>query len=85
MTIYRYAARDGIMDRGALFLSVQAGLLGLWVLIAVAIACSPKLALYETADRTARSFVSCEPAGAALPGGLLRCTVEAAAASGRDI
>ncbi|MFP6749176.1 MAG: hypothetical protein VCD66_16450 [Alphaproteobacteria bacterium] len=84
MTIYRYAARDGIIDRGALFQSVQAGLLGLWVLIAVAIACSPTLALVGGMDQTARSVVSCEPAGPALPGGLLRCTVEPAA-SVRDI
>jgi hypothetical protein len=85
MTIYRYAARNGIIDRGALFPSVQAGLLGLWVLIAVAIACSPNLAWLGGADQTPRSFVSCEPAGADLPGGLLRCTVEPAAATVRDI
>ena len=37
-----------------------------WVLIAVAIACSPNLAWLGGADQTPRSFVSCEPAGPAL-------------------
>ncbi len=86
MTIYRYTVRDGIIDRDALFPAVLAGLLGLWALIAIAISCGPKLAAYEAADQTAKSFVSCEPAGAALPGGLLRCTFEpAAGASAQDI
>lgn len=79
MTIFRYSAQSAAYDRGALFPLLMAGLLGLWALIAIAIASSPKLAAIEEDHRAAGSYVSCQPAGAeaiGTPGQLLRCTVE---------
>ena len=90
MTIFRYSAQAAIYDRGALFPFIMMGLLGLWAMIALAIACNPKLAMVETVDPGAASYVSCQPANAQpskAPGQLLRCTVEpiAPGSPGRDI
>ncbi|NQV61679.1 MAG: hypothetical protein HQ502_18580 [Alphaproteobacteria bacterium] len=90
MTIFRYSAQAGTYDRGVLFPFIMAGLLGLWALIAVAIACHPKLAAVDAAGTGAAAYVSCQPANALAsraPGQLLRCTIDpvAAAAPGRDI
>ncbi len=90
MTVFRYAARAASYNpydphaRGALFPLVLAGLLGLWALIAMAIACNPKL-VAESESQAKASYVSCEPAGSRRPGQLLRCTVEAPATAARDI
>ena len=90
MTVFRYAARAASYNpydphaRGALFPLVLAGLLGLWALIAMAIACNPKL-VAEGESQAGASYVSCEPAGNRQPGQLLRCTVEAPAPAARDI
>jgi len=88
MTIFRYSAQAGTYDRGAWFPFIMAGLLGLWALIAMAIACGPKLAALDAASPRAVEYVSCQPANAEasrLPGQLLRCTVEPNRATGRDI
>ena len=86
MSIYRYSARAVLYEQGALFPAVLAGLLGLWALIAMAVACNPKL-VAEAENQAAVSYVSCEPAEAGQlgqPGQLLRCIVEPAAKP-RDI
>ncbi|MBT3534549.1 MAG: hypothetical protein HN478_11775 [Rhodospirillaceae bacterium] len=85
MTIYRYAARAGILDRDTLFPGVMVGLLALWALIAVAISCGPKLAAVEDESQAAKAFVSCEPTEDRAPGQLLRCVVEADTIKLRDI
>ena len=67
---------------------VMAGLLGLWVLIAMAIACSPKLAAIELENTGAAAYVSCRPAGSQVslaPGQLLRCEVDPGVAPAREI
>ena len=88
MTIFRYSAQAAIYERGALFPFIMAGLFGLWALIALAIACNPKLAVVESASPGV-TYVSCQPANAQAaraPGQLLRCTIDpAAAAPGWDI
>ncbi len=88
MTIFRYSARAADYDRGALFPFILAGLLGLWALIAMAIACNPKLAKVDAKRAGAVAYVSCQPAALPLsqaPGQLLRCTVEPGAAPGKEI
>ena len=87
MTIYRFSARAGTYDRGTLFPAVMAGLLGLWALFAMAIACGPKLAALEAEDAVAvaKAFVSCEPTTTREPGQLLRCIVEQDSAIAKDI
>ncbi len=67
-----------------MFPFVLAGLLGLWALIAMAIACNPKL-MAESESQTGAAYVSCEPAGNKQPGQLLRCTLEAPVTETRDI
>ena len=85
MTIYRFSARARTCDRGTLFPAVMAGLLGLWVLFAVAIACGPKLVTLEAENAVAKAFVSCEPTTTREPGQLLRCIVELDSAIAKDI
>ena len=85
MTIHGFSARAGTYDRGTLFPVVMAGLLGLWALFAVVIACGPKLAALEVENSAARAFVSCEPATTRVPGQLLRCIVELDSGIARDI
>jgi hypothetical protein len=88
MTIFRYSARAAYYERGALFPFILAGLLGLWALIAMAIACNPKLAKVDAKNAFAMTYVSCQPAAfrvSQAPGQLLRCTVEPGAAPGKEI
>ena len=85
MTIYRFSAWARTYDRGTLFPVVMAGLLGLWALFAMAIACGPKLAALEAEDAVAKAFVSCEPTTTREPGQLLRCIVELDSAIAKDI
>jgi hypothetical protein len=61
MTIFRYSARAGTHDRGALFPFVLAGCLGLWALIAMAIASGPKLAAMDVESGGEAAYVSCQP------------------------
>ncbi len=89
MTLFRYSPQAATHDRGALFSIIMAGLLGLWALIAMAIACSPKLAAADVRSPLAAAYVSCQPVdsrASRAPGQLLRCTIDPdAAAPGRDI
>ncbi len=88
MTIFRYSAQAGTYDRGALFPFILAGLLGLWALIAIAIASSPKLAALDVESVGAAAYVSCQPAGPqALPaaGQLFRCTMRPGLNAGKEI
>ena len=85
MTIYRFSAWARTYDRGTLFSAVMAGLLCLWALFAMAIACGPKLAALEAENAVAKAFVSCEPATTREPGQLLRCIVELDSAIAKDI
>ncbi len=88
MTIFRYSAQAGTYDRGTLFPYILAGLLGLWALVAMAIACGPKLAALEVASPSAAEFVSCQPAGPqalAAPGQLFRCIVNPGPNPGKEI
>ena len=88
MTVFRYSAHAGTYDRGALFSFIMMGLLGMWALIAMAIACSPKLAAVDVASPSAAAYVSCQPTNSQAtraPGELLRCTIEPTAAAGRNI
>jgi hypothetical protein len=87
MTIYRYSARAAQYEQGVLFPAVLAGLLGLWALIAMAVACNPKL-VAEAENQPAAAYVSCEPAEAGQqgqPGQLLRCTFAPRTTAPRDI
>ncbi len=84
MTIHRFSARAGTYDGGVLFPVVMAGLLGLWALFAVVIACGPKLAALEAENSAAKAFVSCEPT-TTVPGQLLRCIVELDSGIAREI
>jgi len=83
MRTYHYSVRATQFDRDALFPAILACLLGLWALIAMAVACNPKL-LAEGKHQAAASYVSCEPTEARAPGELLRCTL-ATATKPRDI
>ena len=85
MTKYQFPARARNYDRGTLFPAVMAGLMGLWALFAMAIACVPKLAALETENVVTKAFVSCEPATTREPGQLLRCIVELDSAIAKDI
>ena len=85
MTIYRFSARAGTYDRGTLFPAVMAGLLSLWALFAMAIACGPKLVALEAENAAAKAFVSCEPTTTREPGQLLRCIVELDSAIAKEI
>ena len=85
MTIYRFSARARTYDRGALFPAVMAGLLGLWALFAMAIACGPNLVALEAENAVAKAFVSCEPTTDRETGQLLRCIVELDSAIAKDI
>ena len=85
MTIYRFSARARTYDRGTLFPAVMAGLLGLWALFAMAIACGPKLGALEAENAVAKEFVSCEPTTTREPGQLLRCIVGQDLAITKDI
>ena len=68
-----------------LFPAVMAGLLGLWALFAMAIACGPNLVALEAENSVAKAFVSCEPTTVREPGQLLRCIVELDSAIAKDI
>ena len=85
MTIYRFSARARNYDRGTLFPAVMAGLMGLWALFALAIACGPKLVALEAENAGTKAFVSCEPTTTREPGQLLRCIVELDSAIAKDI
>ena len=85
MTFYRFSARARTYDRGTLFPVVMAGLLGLWALFALAIACGPKLAALEAENAVAKAFVSCETTTTREPGQLLRCIVELDSAIAKEI
>ena len=81
-------AVNAVNHRGPMFPVVMAGLLVLWALIAMAIACGPKLAASDGAlkgmENPGVAYVSCEAASRA-PGQLLRCTVDHRLAPVRDI
>ena len=85
MTIYRFSAWARTNDRGTLFPVVMAGLLGLWALFAMTIACGPKLDALETENGLEKAFVSCEPTTTREQGRLLRCIVEPDSAVPKDI
>jgi len=88
MTIFRYSARAGTHDRGALFPFVLAGCLGLWALIAMAIASGPKLAAMDVESGGEAAYVSCQPAAPhPLPAAvqLFRCTVSPGLNAGKEI
>ena len=85
MPIYRFSARARTYDGGALFPVVLAGLLGLWALFAMAIACGPNMAALEAENAVDKAFVSCEPTTTREPGQLLRCVVELDSAIAKDI
>ena len=85
MTIHQFSARARTYDRGTLFPTVLAGLLGLWALFAMAITCGPKLVALEAENAVAKAFVSCEPTTTREPGQLLRCIVELDSAIAKDI
>ncbi|MBT3333601.1 MAG: hypothetical protein HOK21_23590 [Rhodospirillaceae bacterium] len=92
MTVFTSNARTAAFDdRGAMFPVVMVGLLGLWALIAMAIACGPKLAANDALDNILEkpnaAYVSCEPANTVKsePGRLLRCTIDHRMSPVRDI
>ena len=85
MNIYRFSARARIYDSGTLFPAVMAGLLGLWALFAMAIACGPNLAAVEAENAVAKAYVSCEPATTREPGQLLRCVVGLDSTTAKEI
>ncbi len=84
MTIYRNSARAASFEQEGLSRLILLGLLGLWALIAMAVACNPKL-VAEAENQDKASYVSCEPAEARAPGELLRCTVQPRATKPRNI
>ena len=67
MTIYRYSGRIGTTEKGVLFPAILGGLMGLWVLGAMAMTCGKNLTMVELPNQSVASYVSYQPASMQTP------------------